>query len=45
MVLTIISNIERGKLNPSLETMEKLVKALDITVYALFANYGIEADE
>ena len=42
---TYISNIERGELNPSLETMEKLVKALDITVSALFANYGIEADE
>jgi transcriptional regulator with XRE-family HTH domain len=42
---TYISNIERGELNPSLETMEKLVKALDITVSALFANYGIETDE
>jgi transcriptional regulator with XRE-family HTH domain len=42
---TYISNIERGELNPSLETMEKLVKALDITVSALFANYGIEVDE
>jgi transcriptional regulator with XRE-family HTH domain len=42
---TYISNIERGELNPSLETMEKLVKALDISVSALFANYGIEADE
>lgn len=39
---TYISNIERGELNPSLETMEKLVKALDITVSALFANYSIE---
>jgi DNA-binding XRE family transcriptional regulator len=45
MVITIISNIERGKLNPSLETMEKLVKALDITVSTLFANYGIKTDE
>ena len=42
---TYISNIERGELNPSLETMEKLVKALNITVSDLFANYGIEADE
>ncbi len=42
---TYISNIERGELNPSLETMEKLVKALNITVSVLFANYGIEADE
>ena len=41
---TYISNIERGELNPSLETMEKLVKALDITVSALFANYGIELE-
>ncbi len=42
---TYISNIERGELNPSLETMEKLVKALDITVSALFANYGIEVED
>ncbi len=41
---TYISNIERGELNPSLETMEKLVKALDISVSALFANYGIEVE-
>lgn len=42
---TYISNIERGELNPSLETMEKLVKALDINVSALFANYGIEVED
>ncbi|MEP0755215.1 hypothetical protein NDA03_23645 [Trichocoleus sp. Lan] len=42
---TYIFNIGRGKLNLSLETMEKLVKAVDITVSALFANYDIEADE
>lgn len=41
---TYISNIERGELNPSLETMEKLVKALNITVSDLFANYGIEVE-
>jgi hypothetical protein len=35
----------RGELKPSLKTMEKWVKALDITVSALFANYGIEANE
>jgi transcriptional regulator with XRE-family HTH domain len=42
---TYISNVERGELNPSLETMEKLVKALGITFSALFADYGIEVDE
>jgi transcriptional regulator with XRE-family HTH domain len=39
---TYISNIERGTLNPTLETMEKLVKALSITFAELFTQYGIE---
>jgi transcriptional regulator with XRE-family HTH domain len=42
---TYISSIERGKLNPSLENIEKLAKALEISISALFANYGIEAEE
>lgn len=41
---TYISNIERGELNPSLETMEKLVKALDISFTALFSNYGVDLE-
>ncbi|MGQ4650332.1 helix-turn-helix domain-containing protein [Lyngbya aestuarii] len=41
---TYISNIERGELNPSLETMEKLVKALDISFTDLFRNYGIDSE-
>lgn len=39
---TYISSIERGERNPSLENIEKLAKALDISISALFANYGIE---
>jgi transcriptional regulator with XRE-family HTH domain len=42
---TYISSIERGQRNPSLENIEKLAKALDISISALFANYGIEAEE
>ena len=42
---TYISSIERGDRNVSIENIEKLVKALDISVSAFFANYGIEVDE
>ncbi|PSB28670.1 helix-turn-helix domain-containing protein [Chlorogloea sp. CCALA 695] len=42
---TYISSIERGKLNPSLENIDKLAKALEISISALFANYGIEVKE
>lgn len=42
---TYISDIERGSRNPSLENIEKLAKALDISVSILFANYGIEVEE
>lgn len=42
---TYISSIERGRMNPSLENVEKLAKALDISISALFANYGIEASK
>lgn len=41
---TYISDIERGIRNPSLENIEKLVKALEISISILFANYGIEGD-
>ena len=37
-----ISDIERGDRNPSLENIQKLVKALDTRVSALFINYGID---
>lgn len=39
---TYISDIERGSRNPSLENIEKLAKALEISISTLFANYGIE---
>lgn len=39
---TYISDIERGTRNPSLENIEKLAKALEISTSTLFANYGIE---
>jgi len=42
---TYISSIERGSRNPSLENIEKLAKALNISVSALFTNYGIEVEE
>jgi transcriptional regulator with XRE-family HTH domain len=42
---TYISSIERGQRNPSLENIEKLAKALDISIFALFAQYGIEVEE
>lgn len=42
---TYISSIERGRMNPSLENVEKLTKALDISISSLFANYGIEGIE
>ena len=39
---TYISDIERGERNPSLENIEKLAKALDISVARLFTDYGVE---
>ncbi|MEH2282030.1 MAG: helix-turn-helix transcriptional regulator [Nostoc sp.] len=41
---TYISNLERGELNPSLETMEKLANALDISIPAMFINYNIQVE-
>lgn len=42
---TYISSIERGQRNPSLENIENLAKALDISISSLFANYCIEVEE
>ncbi|MFP4099663.1 helix-turn-helix domain-containing protein [Coleofasciculus sp.] len=39
---TYISDIERGSRNPSLENIDKLAKALEISISALFAHYDIE---
>ncbi len=39
---TYVSDIERGDRNPSLENIEKLAKALNIKVFALFIKYGVE---
>ena len=41
---TYVSSIERGRVNPSLENVEKLVRALDISISSLFADYGIEEE-
>ncbi|MBD2123412.1 helix-turn-helix transcriptional regulator [Trichocoleus sp. FACHB-262] len=38
---TYISDIERGERNPTLENIEKLAKALDISIAQLFTDYGI----
>lgn len=37
-----LATIERGDKNPTLETIEKLAKALDISIAELFAQYEIE---
>ncbi|MBD2528210.1 helix-turn-helix transcriptional regulator [Nostoc flagelliforme FACHB-838] len=39
-----ISSIETGTRNPSLKNIEKLAKAMNISISALFINYGIEAE-
>ena len=41
---TYISDIERGSRNPSLENIEKLANALEVSVSVLFASYGIEVE-
>ncbi|MBD2001419.1 helix-turn-helix transcriptional regulator [Leptolyngbya sp. FACHB-541] len=42
---TYISGIERGERNTSLENIEKIAKALEISIAALFTDYGIEESE
>lgn len=42
---TYVSDIERGCRNPSLENIDKLSKALQLSVSALFSHYGIEGEE
>jgi len=42
---TYISSIERGQRNPSLENIQNLTKALDISISAFFANYGVEVED
>jgi transcriptional regulator with XRE-family HTH domain len=42
---TYISSVERGSRNVSIENIEKLAKALDISISALFANYSVETEE
>jgi transcriptional regulator with XRE-family HTH domain len=39
---TYISSIERGQRNPSLENIEKIAKALCISISDLFIRYRIE---
>ena len=39
---TYIGDIERGARNLSLENIEKLAKALQISISDLFAKYGVE---
>jgi transcriptional regulator with XRE-family HTH domain len=41
---TYISDIERGERNPSLENIEKLAKALNISIARLFTNYGVQVE-
>lgn len=39
-----ISTIETGDRNPSLENIEKLAKALDISIADFFTQYNIESE-
>ena len=41
---TYISSIERGQRNPSLENIEKIAKALRISISELFEKYSIEEE-
>lgn len=41
---TYISDIERGGRNPSLENVQKLAKALDISITRLFIEYDVEVE-
>lgn len=42
---TYIGDIERGSRNLSLENIEKIAKALDVSISVLFADYGIEEEK
>lgn len=39
---TYIGDIERGARNLSLENIEKLAKALQVSISDLFGNYGVD---
>lgn len=39
---TYISNLERGRINPTLETIETIAAALDISISDLITKYGVE---
>ncbi|WP_414578285.1 helix-turn-helix domain-containing protein [Anabaena sp. CCY 9402-a] len=41
---TYISSIESGKCNVSLDNIEKLAKALNISIPDLFANYNTDSE-
>ncbi len=40
-----VSGIETGTRNPSLKNIEKLAKALDISIARLFTDYGVEVED
>ncbi|GAP93621.1 helix-turn-helix domain-containing protein [Leptolyngbya sp. NIES-2104] len=40
-----LATIETGDRNPSLENIEKLAKALDISIADFFAQYNIESSD
>ncbi|MBC1239997.1 helix-turn-helix domain-containing protein [Nostoc sp. 2RC] len=39
---TYVSTLERGLVNPTLETIEKVAAALEISISDLLTNYGVE---
>jgi transcriptional regulator with XRE-family HTH domain len=44
--VTFLSNIERGKMFPKVETLSRLTESLDVTVYELFRpNLASENDK
>jgi transcriptional regulator with XRE-family HTH domain len=39
---TYISDVERGRVSPSLDNIEKLAEALNISIAEFFSTYGVE---
>jgi transcriptional regulator with XRE-family HTH domain len=39
---TYVADIERGIRNVSIENVEKLASGLEVSISALFAEYGVE---
>jgi len=42
--VTFLSNIERGKMFPKVETLSRLTESLDVEVYELFQPHAVSKD-